>query len=100
MCAIVWKPRGQSRAARCEIERLFGSDRHEYMRLQVRAVRENVFQFDECSRTRATRRREDWMEVISWEKEPAADLARVCLLGVSRTMENEERVEVRPVVSK
>jgi hypothetical protein len=55
--------------------------------------------FDECSRTRAARRREDWIEVISEEKVPAADSnAGMSWRRVSRVLENVESVEVRPVV--
>ena len=55
--------------------------------------------FDECSRTRTARRREDWMEVISEENDCAADSSEgIYLRRVSRVSEKDESVEVRPVV--
>ncbi len=55
--------------------------------------------FEECSRTRAARRRDDWMEVISEEKVLAADSnTGMSSRRVSRVLENVESVEVRPVV--
>ena len=45
----------------------------------------------ECSRTRAARRREDWMEAISEEKVLEADSnAGMTWRGVSRVSENVE----------
>ncbi len=64
-----------------------------------RATSRAAWDFDECSRTRAARRREDWMEVISEENELAADSnGGISSRSVSRVLENVESVEVRPVV--